>query len=168
MSASFRRSRHRPLAGPALVTFGVLLWAYVAFGHLVLAFGFPEGLAVLTVLGTFAVAAYTSGRQSVALLRPLPGTERVRFALPGLLGAGLVLATVLLVTAFAMTQLAQDAPITLFLLALAFGAATYGYHVSGPNLNPPPPALKVVLLGARVLGALLSIAVVASALIGWR
>jgi hypothetical protein len=168
-ASAFRSTRYRPLLGPALVCFGAMLWAYVVLGDLVLAFGFPEAAAVLVLLVTFGASAHASGRQSLALLPPNPGGEARRLVLPGLAGFGFTLVTVLVVTAFAHAGRASaDSPITLFLLATSFVAATYGYHLSGPSLNRPGGALRALSIAARVFGGLLTIIVVARTLVAWR
>jgi len=166
---AFRRRNLRPLLGPTLVASGVLLWAYVVFGDLVIGVGFPDGLAVVIVLAIFVLTGYASGRQSLAMLPAASASEQRRLLLPAFGALGLTLATVLFVSVFARAgRPSGDGPVVLLLLALGFGAATYGYHLSGPNLLRPGKAIKGLILGARLFGALLTIVVIAHALSSWR
>jgi hypothetical protein len=66
-------SRRRPLLGPSLWIFGVLLWAYVVLGELVVTLDFPELLAVLIVLSALAGAWWLSaGRADSGMRRIAP------------------------------------------------------------------------------------------------
>ncbi|HEY3499899.1 MAG TPA: hypothetical protein VGK73_34650 [Polyangiaceae bacterium] len=162
---AFTRRRRLPVLGPSLVTSGTLLWAYVAFGDLVVAAGFPEFLALLAVLAIFAGTALACGRESLALLPAPPELELRRLATPGLAGFGLVFLTVLLVAAAARTSRASaDSLITLFLLAVAGTAALVGRRLTGPAPRHAKPARRALALVGRIAGALLTLVVVARTL----
>jgi hypothetical protein len=161
----FRVRPQRPILGPSFLTFGTLLWAYVTFGELVIGGVLPEQLAFLAVLAIFVVTAAACGKHSVALAPPRPGTERGRLVLPGAAGFLLWLATVLFVSTLWRTHSrSADALITLVLLVSSITAALYGRRWSAPHPADQPVKLRVALLVARILGALLTLIVIARSL----
>lgn len=130
--------RGHPVLGASLWTFGALLWAYVVMGEWVLRFQLPEAMGALTVIAAYGLAWLSAVRD---LNSP---ADRWRRLLPGPIGFGLFVMTVLLVTLlFGTTRRSIVGAITVFLWF--FSAAVYiaGRYVTARPRRPRTRARTV-------------------------
>lgn len=130
--------RGHPVLGASLWTFGALLWAYVVMGEWVLRFQLPEAMGALTVIAAYGLAWLSAVRD---LNTP---ADRWRRLLPGPIGFGLFVLTVLLVTLlFGTTRQSIVGAITVFLWF--FSAAVYiaGRYVTARPRRPRTRARTV-------------------------
>jgi hypothetical protein len=110
VAASFRAPARHPLLGPAVWVFGVLTWAYVVVGELVVQLGLPEVLGALLVLSSTGYAwVVASGLGDGA---PFVMKRLVSLALAIALFVTLLFFTV---TAFGSQRRAYIAAVTVFL-----------------------------------------------------
>lgn len=118
------------------------LWAYVAWGVLVVEGNLPEFLGTLAVLGSFAVAG-----KRVAQAEAGPGLVR------GAVGALCLIASAVFLVPFALLNLgASESQVTLFLL----GAASVASLVTRRATRPPPsaPAPDAIRSGNKLVAVL--------------
>lgn len=124
---NFRSRAVWPRLGPALWMAGVLLWAYVVVGRLIVSHGFPEGVGAIIVLMSFATAAYFSLEQSRVVDPPEPGGARARIAQAVLLAIGLFLGGVALAIMVGLTSHDDlDEPLTYVLLLFSLAGIIFG------------------------------------------
>jgi hypothetical protein len=131
-----RASRLVTLWGPALSTFGVLLWSFVVMGQLVTTFApgrhemlLGEGVGVLFVLGASGGGWVAALRQS---LRAAPATGLVKRMERGIaLGILAVIAwCAAMAVAMIVGRAAPDGIITILLLIVASASFLYARRVS--------------------------------------
>lgn len=146
--------------GASLWIFGALLWAYLVVGEWVLRFDLPEALGALVVIGAYGVAWLASVRDLTA------PADRSRRLVPGGVGLGLFVVTVLFVTLlFGTTRQSIVGAITVLLWF--FSAAVY---IAGRFVTARPRvkqtrtrvAATVVLRLLVGLGTLVSVASILS------
>lgn len=120
---SVRAPRAQPLLGPSFWVFGVLTWAYVVIGELVVHLGLPELLGALLVLGSTGYAwAVASGLGDGA---PFSTKRLVPLALAGLFFVALML---LAVTIFGSHRRSYAAAVTILLWLVSVVAFLLGRH----------------------------------------
>jgi hypothetical protein len=123
--------RGRPLLGPSLWIFGVLLWAYVVLGELVVTLDFPEPLAVLLVLSALASAWWFSvGRRD-------SGTRRIA---PGLIAIGLWAGVLALAARAESGRSKTVALVTIVLTLFALLSFALGRYLT--RVRPPATKLR--------------------------
>jgi hypothetical protein len=143
----------RPVLGPALTVFGVLLWAFVSFGQFTTSWfsGAPldEGTAIAFVtLATLSALFFATQKSRRAL--PVEGTRgfvvrAARIGIVALLFWGLVILVATVIGSASMGRSA-DVPIVSSLWVVAAAAV-----VAGPRLTLPLPQRPLVT-PARSLG----------------
>jgi hypothetical protein len=156
---NFRYRRVWPRLGPALWMAGVLLWAYVALGRLIVNQGFPEGVGAVVVLGCFAIAAYSSLEQSLRA-EPLENRDarRARIVQALLLGFGLFCGAVSLAIIVGLTSGDDlDEPLTYVLVLLALAGIVFGKRATSTAGAPVALQRRALSVGLWFCGVLLTL-----------
>jgi hypothetical protein len=135
---AFRGPRARPIAGPALALFAVLLWSFVVAGQLTTSWmsggPLPQSFAIaLVVIATFA-AWIGAVRRSRHVAPPRSAVRLVGRAIAiGLLAFGLWCFAIFVAILLGGTSRDRDFLIALFLVVLATVAAILGPRWAGPT-----------------------------------
>ena len=143
--------RARPVIGPALTTYALLLWSYVVFGQ------FTTTLSASTPLGEgkafFGVFAVTSATWLIVVRRsqrtaPTTGPRLVpRAVAVAALAALLFFVTVFVATMVGSFSTHLDVFIPFVLVLLCLGAVIYGRRLLVPEPTPRTQNERSVLVG---------------------